>query len=196
MRAWYAKNSAKVSERRKLLRKSFSRSTLDEINATKRRHYNNTPKQQRSIINAKRYASKKAWYLKNRLRNAAIQKAWASVNQDKRRAACRRFSIKHPEQVKAKNMRRRVKIAATASNNKFVEHFIKRLRSLISVPCYYCGRKISGRKAHIDHIRAVSRGGNHAVENLCASCPSCNLSKNAKSLSEWVPVTQQPVLSL
>lgn len=43
-----------------------------------------------------------------------------------------------------------------------------------------CCRISLDRGFHIDHIKPLSLGGLHAMENLQLLCPSCNLSKQAK----------------
>lgn len=50
--------------------------------------------------------------------------------------------------------------------------------------CAYCGAFC--QTPHIDHIIPVAKGGKDHPKNLTVSCPSCNLSKGAKSLEEWI----------
>lgn len=50
--------------------------------------------------------------------------------------------------------------------------------------CRYCGDE-SG-PFHLDHIFPVSRGGTNEVTNLTVACATCNLSKGAKTLGEWL----------
>ena len=63
----------------------------------------------------------------------------------------------------------------------------KRLRVKIfsrdNYVCQYCGRKTE--RPHCDHVVPISRGGKSTQENLATACPTCNLSKGAKTLSEW-----------
>lgn len=63
----------------------------------------------------------------------------------------------------------------------------KRLRVKIfsrdNYTCQYCGRKTEN--PHCDHVVPISRGGKSTQDNLTTACPSCNLSKGAKMLSEW-----------
>ncbi len=50
--------------------------------------------------------------------------------------------------------------------------------------CWWCGAKLkkSGKgKYHVDHVVALSKGGSNGPENLVCSCPTCNLSKHARS---------------
>lgn len=52
------------------------------------------------------------------------------------------------------------------------------------VNCYWCGVKISKTADH-DHLQPVSRGGKNRVENVQASCRSCNTSKQAMTSAEF-----------
>jgi 5-methylcytosine-specific restriction endonuclease McrA len=57
--------------------------------------------------------------------------------------------------------------------------------------CLYCGR---ARVLTIDHIRSRHRGGTHDRQNLAPACKSCNSSKGAKPLADWLQ--RRPDLSL
>lgn len=48
----------------------------------------------------------------------------------------------------------------------------------------------------VDHIVPLSRGGNHSYENLQCLCKSCNSSKGAKLMSEWLPANDNDLLPL
>jgi 5-methylcytosine-specific restriction endonuclease McrA len=50
--------------------------------------------------------------------------------------------------------------------------------------CWWCGKPV-GDDYHIDHRIPLVRGGSNAPENLCISCPSCNMSKGSKMPGEW-----------
>ena len=50
--------------------------------------------------------------------------------------------------------------------------------------CWWCGQAV-GDKYHVDHRVPLSRGGTNFPENLCVTCPTCNLSKHDKLPSEW-----------
>jgi len=61
--------------------------------------------------------------------------------------------------------------------------------------CYYCGKEMDfkvgvGRKfnrdmATIEHLIPLAKGGEHTSENTVLACRHCNLSKSAKSESEF-----------
>jgi 5-methylcytosine-specific restriction endonuclease McrA len=52
---------------------------------------------------------------------------------------------------------------------------------IASGPCVYCG----DRATTADHVRPLSSGGRHVIENLVPACRSCNSSKHAALLSAW-----------
>lgn len=49
-------------------------------------------------------------------------------------------------------------------------------------PCVYCGAPCE----HVDHIRAVGRGGAGDWRNLAPACASCNLSKLTRDVLEFM----------
>lgn len=49
--------------------------------------------------------------------------------------------------------------------------------------CTYCEMPVDD--PHCDHVVPVSRGGLSRLDNLTTACPSCNLSKGSKLVSEW-----------
>lgn len=45
--------------------------------------------------------------------------------------------------------------------------------------CYWCGDRCD-KNHHVDHYEPLSKGGEHEIDNLVISCPSCNLKKSSK----------------
>jgi hypothetical protein len=46
--------------------------------------------------------------------------------------------------------------------------------------CQYCGKKVEGKEAEIDHIIPVDGGGQDTFENMVTSCTNCNKTKGTK----------------
>jgi hypothetical protein len=72
--------------------------------------------------------------------------------------------------------------------------------------CFYCnlslpsdthelddGGKIvsSKRNWHVDHMLPLSRGGDHSLDNLTASCGNCNLEKGVMTSEEYISLRRQ-----
>lgn len=129
--------------------------------------------------------------------NAARSRAWRSIpeNAVKQKTWSKRWRTNNPTRLQALRMKRKAVIAMATVDPQSIEQFVARIRRKRRVRCYYCQCYVSGKLAHIDHIIALSRGGRHAVDNLCASCPACNLKKGAKPVSA-VNLNPQQVLSL
>jgi hypothetical protein len=49
--------------------------------------------------------------------------------------------------------------------------------------CFYCNREL--QDYHLEHKVPISRGGLHDDDNLCLSCPTCNLRKKDKTAEEF-----------
>lgn len=45
---------------------------------------------------------------------------------------------------------------------------------------------------HVDHIHPISRGGTNWPDNIQCLCPSCNMSKGAKTMQEFLEIRQVP----
>jgi len=50
--------------------------------------------------------------------------------------------------------------------------------------CFWCDNYTE--TIHIDHIYPLTKGGEHSINNLCVSCPSCNLRKSDKDPEVWL----------
>lgn len=55
--------------------------------------------------------------------------------------------------------------------------------------CFYCDGDLHDMpepgRFHVDHKRPIRNGGTDNFGNLVPSCPTCNLSKGAKSVAAW-----------
>lgn len=119
----------------------------------------------------------------------ANQRTWRHKNADSIKARHKEYYRRHYREnylayFNATQKRRALERAATV-NLLGIRAFVKGVKSKPSAVCYYCQRKVSTAHVHFDHIIALSRGGLHAVENLCVSCSACNMSKGAKPMTEW-----------
>ncbi|MBO4313157.1 MAG: HNH endonuclease [Desulfovibrio sp.] len=50
-----------------------------------------------------------------------------------------------------------------------------------------CGRRVTKKNFHVDHIIPISKGGDEwDLNNLELSCPDCNLQKSTREEIEYV----------
>jgi 5-methylcytosine-specific restriction endonuclease McrA len=93
------------------------------------------------------------------------------------RLAQRAWEIANPTKMQTiwRNKRAKRSLAVGCHSIADVERIVRLQRGR----CAYCKCKI-GPDRHIDHIKALSRGGSNWPSNLQALCPSCNIRKNAK----------------
>ena len=138
------------------------------------------------------------YYWKNRERMLKRNAEYLAKHRDAINARHRERKRLHPEKNREYNARRKARIAGCTTNPSGIAEFIKRVRSKRYIKCYYCGTKVLGNKAHIDHIKALlgKELGPHEVGNLCAACPRCNLTKQNYSLAAWTPPTKQALFPI
>lgn len=54
--------------------------------------------------------------------------------------------------------------------------------------CHICGDPVAYKEMHLDHVKPLSRGGDHSYANCKAAHGPCNLRKGDKILSELVNI--------
>lgn len=54
--------------------------------------------------------------------------------------------------------------------------------------CVYC----QGPRQCLDHVIALKSGGSHSADNLVPACISCNSSKGATQLADWLQAIGKP----
>ena len=129
---------------------------------------------------------KKAWRTANPERCLAYAKAWRQRNPEKVAAYCKTWQSANPEQRAATSRNRRARKRAAKGTHTAED--VARQFNAQKGKCWWCGVKLkkSGKnKFHADHRIALVKGGSNGPENLVCTCPTCNLSKNAKSPLEF-----------
>ena len=115
---------------------------------------------------------KRAYDREYRLKNAnkldEIKKLWRSNNQDTVRI------ISHSYKA------RRRAIEKGGDSTKAITSWFKAQPKI----CNWCGCDCKDN-ASIDHIKALARGGEHRIANLCISCLPCNVKKNCRDAEEF-----------
>lgn len=102
---------------------------------------------------------------------------WARENKERVRQIQRDWHAKNPEKSRSKVRNRRAMISENGGHHTADD--IIDIFSMQNGRCAYCRIKV-GKKYHVDHIVAVSKGGSNGRNNLQILCQPCNQTKFAK----------------
>jgi 5-methylcytosine-specific restriction endonuclease McrA len=122
-----------------------------------------------------------------------------SVRREQSRVGARTWRQAHPEQSRAKaranNHAHLVRRRENEGRYRARRHGVgvaavseRDLQALLERQvgrCAYCPNDLD-HKRHLDHRTPLSRGGAHAIGNLCWTCPTCNRRKGQKTAEEFV----------
>lgn len=117
------------------------------------------------------------WYEKNRERTREKRKRMWHDNINGFRDRNKAYAKAHPEVGKAAQHKRRAKATSTPKN---VTAFLRWMRCVEKVRCYWCKKFVAKSMREADHIIPLAKGGSHAAGNLCVSCKECNRKKAAR----------------
>jgi hypothetical protein len=147
----------------------------------------------------KRNAYSRRWCQLHKTARREYMLAYCKRNREHRRKIYREWVARNPAKVQARHQRwrdrNRVKIAATnaarkafrrggGTGDKAVSALIRQWKSKPHFTCYWCGALFPRKRLHIDHIVPVKKGGKHTCDNICRSCPTCNVRKKHYLVSD------------
>lgn len=123
------------------------------------------------------------------LREAARERerVYREAHREQNRENSRRWEAEHPEESRAKFRRYYARkrgngVSHTAADVRLQMKAQTDKRGKLH--CWWCSKHITG-SYHVDHRIPLAKGGSNAPENLCITCPQCNLSKGAKTPGEF-----------
>lgn len=195
---YYQRNKAKVNAKNKAWIEKNREKMLPKLRAKWRRNLVKNGARKRVQKAALRKADPERFRAYNRKSQKQCwpkRQAYARAHYQKHKEELKLASLQHYRENKEQHFeyarkRRALKMKATV-NLKAINEFIRRVKSKPTVICYYCGSDVPTNAMHFDHIIPLIKGGSHSVENLCASCPTCNLTKNASTIKAWFKMGQQ-----
>jgi hypothetical protein len=142
-------------------------------------------------------AETKAYRVRNAEKIKAFKRRYYEENREAFLAASVEYRRKNPVVTRASWQRYHArKLKATIRDTALILRWMKTWHRKKRVVCYWCQQVFRGRDCHADHIVPLTKGGLHAIENLCVSCGSCNHKKHAKAISVWNQELTQPLLTL
>lgn len=190
-RKWRLKNI----ERRRIYKREWARNHKDSVRRTFLRWISKNKEAQRqhgreyylshkSACNKRSRAYHRKTYMVNRERIIKATKEYAIAHPQIRRKCRQNWERNHPEKYKAhnkaSNTARKARMRGAKIGCKRVNALISEWRLEPDFECSYCNHRFQTTVLHIDHIIPISKGGTHSVDNICRSCPSCNMSKGSK----------------
>lgn len=127
----------------------------------------------------------RAAYHRNKSKiHVRVSKRYATnlVFQEAVKARVKQWVKDNPEKVRAQHSVRKQR-KRIAPGHFTADDILLLYRSQKGM-CWWCGKALN-KKYHVDHRVPLAKGGTNWPENLCISCPKCNLSKHDKLPSEW-----------
>ncbi len=107
-------------------------------------------------------------------RELEAKRKYREANREAAREACRRSKAANPQPDRDSKARRRARKAEVVEPVKRAVVF-DRDKGI----CGICGKPVDPLEWHMDHIKPLSRGGEHTYENVQVSHPLCNWEKGA-----------------
>jgi len=136
-----------------------------------------------AIVEKERKVNDKEYRLINKERLAERKKVWNSMNSEKIAAQRYRWQKANPDRIAAYHHNRRALALGNGGTHTFSDIQTQYNRQMGK--CFYCGKKV-GNSYHVDHIVPLSKGGSNGPENIAIACPTCNMSKGAKTPQEFM----------
>lgn len=144
----------------------------------------------------------RARYAANKEQARAYRKQYREANRDKinrklresrasnielSRQRVRDSHKRNPQWKRSSEAKRRaIRKGVAPEELDRVNAFYAFVASATKITCRWCTKQVPPELRHVDHIVPLSRGGRHAVDNLCCSCFDCNVRKGNKLPDEWL----------
>lgn len=76
-------------------------------------------------------------------------------------------------------------LAGSKRKNKIGKAVIRKIIAAHGMSCAYCSEDLDLKTFHIDHVVPLAVGGTNNLDNLCLSCPACNLAGGARAFATF-----------
>lgn len=123
-------------------------------------------------------ARSKQWSIENIDKMRAYSREWCRKNYSTVKAQFKQWRIDNPERSREHNRSRRAKMQAISPD------LIAARFSVFGNACAYCG--LENGSLEVDHVIPLANGGKHIPANIRPACRTCNGSKAARKLSDWI----------
>lgn len=118
----------------------------------------------------------------------AYTKRKYAKNKNRIKKTNKQYRQENPEKVSEwhRNYKAKKKGAEGFHTQADIDHLLESQNYL----CNGCDKNLE-QGFHVDHIIPLSRDGTNWSDNLQLLCPACNLSKNKKTMEEWMAVKEK-----
>lgn len=136
----------------------------------------------------KQRARNREYYAKNRQRALERQNSYYQENKEARDAYRRKWSEANPGKDSLYGRVAAAKRRARKKRQTHKEHYtsldVQNRFKAQRGKCWWCKSDLTDY--HVDHIIPIAKGGSDSADNICISCVTCNLSKNAKMPHDFI----------
>jgi len=177
-REYYLKNRERLCERQR----EWSKNNKEEKARRDRLYYENN-KEEKTEYNRKFYSDEK-----NREHKREKDRDYALKNREKALVRAKNYYENNKEHCKlnAKINKHRYRALEKKSPGSHTRKEIEEILVSQNYRCVVCGSDLTVERRHLDHIQPLSRGGCNCKYNLQWLCEPCNLSKNDKTMEEYL----------
>lgn len=169
--ARYHAKSAEILAKQKKRRDE----NLEQFHAIEKERYRARPEAMR--------ANRKAYYRKHKDEHYRRTQLYKHANKDKVKKWSEKWEANNRDKRRAalqNNRARRNKAAG-----RFTKELLLQKYAFHGWRCYLCGTPITLATSHPEHRKPIARGGTNWIANIAPACAKCNLSKGAKTESEF-----------
>ena len=160
-----ANNVEKLREKERI----WKENNKDKVNAHREKWEINNKNKRKESVNL--------WHSMNKARRSLYMQKWACNNKLKTKEYHKKYRFENKELVRSHSANRRVR--ENTAFGKLSKGLFRKLFVLQRGLCPCCGEKL-GRKAHMDHIQPLSKGGTNSDDNIQLLRARCNQEKSAK----------------
>ena len=126
---------------------------------------------------------RREWNAKNPEKVKEYARKSRQNNHEETLARTKKWQANHPEACKIYCRNRNA--LRKGGNGTYKPSDIATIYDAQEGRCYYCD-EVLDQTYHVDHKQPTSRGGSNWPENLCVTCPTCNMRKHAQTEAEFV----------
>jgi 5-methylcytosine-specific restriction endonuclease McrA len=152
-----------------------------KIRAARQNEYASKNREQERMRSAK-------WREKHPDRHASGKRSYYERNADVIKQKVTAYRKANPDLYREYS--RQYKASKRAGGGRLSRGCVSRMMASQGGLCMACKCNLDVSGHHIDHIKAISKGGKHCDENVQLLCPTCNRRKGASEFSDFMEMME------